>query len=48
MVRYREIKKAGIEIEVGLLKEVAEELNEQFYTFHKKTAIYFIESCTFY
>ncbi len=30
------LKEAGIEIEVGLLKEVAEELNEQFYTFHKK------------
>lgn len=30
------LKKAGIEIEIGLLKEVAEELNEQFYIFHKK------------
>ncbi len=27
---------AGIEVEIGLLKEAAEELNEQFYTFHQK------------
>lgn len=30
------LKKAGIEVNVGLLKDEAEKLNEQFYTFHKK------------
>ncbi|MEK9160350.1 MAG: bifunctional diaminohydroxyphosphoribosylaminopyrimidine deaminase/5-amino-6-(5-phosphoribosylamino)uracil reductase RibD [Patescibacteria group bacterium] len=30
------LKAAGIEVEVGLLKEEAEELNREFYTFHKK------------
>ncbi len=28
------LKQAGIEVEVGLLKNAAEKLNEQFYTFH--------------
>ena len=31
-----ELREAGIEVEVGLLKEEAEELNREFYTFHKK------------
>lgn len=31
-----ELRKAGIEVELGLLKEEAEELNREFYTFHKK------------
>ena len=30
------LKDAGIEVEHGLLKEEAEELNREFYTFHKK------------
>lgn len=30
------LREAGIEVEVGLLKEEAEELNREFYTFHKK------------
>lgn len=30
------LKAAGIEVETGLLKEEAEELNREFYTFHKK------------
>lgn len=31
----QQLRDAGIEVEIGLLKEPAEELNEQFYTFHK-------------
>lgn len=30
------LKAAGIEVELGLLKEEAEELNREFYTFHQK------------
>lgn len=31
-----ELREAGIEVELGLLKEEAEALNREFYTFHKK------------
>lgn len=31
-----ELREAGVEVELGLLKEEAEELNREFYTFHKK------------